>query len=271
VEILTTRNGVPSRDWLNPNLGFLKTTRARAKIRHWFRQQNYDEHLAQGQEIFSREQKRLGVADPDRTRLATRYNYKRFEDLLAGIGRGDVSPGQLASALHEELPDKPLAPLPKPRRQTRRRQEGDVRISGVGNLLTQIAGCCKPVPPEPIVGFITRGRGVSIHRGDCANVLRLGGVDRARVIDVSWEVSGRETYAVALELHAYDRPGLLRDVTTVLANENVNVAALTSELERREQMAHVRLTVEVSDLGELGRVMDRLAHLANVVDVRRAT
>ena len=270
VEILTTRNGVPSRDWLNPNLGFLKTTRARAKVRHWFRQQNYDEHLAQGQEIFNREQKRLGVAEPDRVRLATRFNYKRFEDLLAGIGRGDVSPGQLTSALHDELPDKPLAPLPKPRRQTRRRREGDVRISGVGNLLTQVAGCCKPVPPEPIVGFITRGRGVSIHRSDCANVLRLGGADRARVIDVDWEVSGRETYAVALELRAFDRPGLLRDVTTVVANENVNVAALTLEIEPRDQMAQVRLTVEVSDLGELGRVMDRLGHLANVVDVRRS-
>ncbi|MDX1434030.1 MAG: bifunctional (p)ppGpp synthetase/guanosine-3',5'-bis(diphosphate) 3'-pyrophosphohydrolase [Gammaproteobacteria bacterium] len=270
VEILTTRNGVPSRDWLNPNLGFLKTTRARAKVRHWFRQQNYDEHLAQGQEIFNREQKRLGVAEPDRVRLATRFNYKRFEDLLAGIGRGDVSPGQLTSALHDELPDKPLAPLPKPRRQTRRRREGDVRISGVGNLLTQVAGCCKPVPPEPIVGFITRGRGVSIHRSDCANVLRLGGADRARVIDVDWEVSGRETYAVALELRAFDRPGLLRDVTTVVANENVNVAALTLEIEPRDQMAQVRLTVEVSDLGELSRVMDRLGHLANVVDVRRS-
>jgi len=270
VEILTTRNGMPSRDWLNPNLGFLKTTRARAKVRHWFRQQNYDAHLSQGQEILNREQKRLGVAEPDRVRLTTRFNYKRFEDLLAGIGRGDVSSGQLASALNDALPDKPLAPLPKPRRQPARRRDGDVRISGVGNLLTQIAGCCKPVPPEPIVGFITRGRGVSIHRGDCANVLRLGGVDRARLIDVAWEVSGRETYAVALELHAYDRPGLLRDVTTVVANESVNVAALTSELDRREQMAQVRLTVEVSDLGELGRVMDRLAHLANVVDVRRA-
>jgi GTP pyrophosphokinase len=271
VEILTTRNATPSRDWLNPNLGYLKTTRARAKVRHWFRLQNFDENLAEGLEIFNRELKRFGVIGPDRARLATRYNYKRFDDLLAGIGRGDVSPGQLATALQDELPEKPLAPLPKPRQKPARRRDGDVRISGVGNLLTQIAGCCKPVPPEPIVGFITRGRGVSIHRSDCANVLRLGMEDRARVIDVTWEESGKDTYPVALQLAAYDRAGLLRDVTAVVANENVNVATLTSEIDPGEQMAHVRLTVEVTDLAELSRVMDRLTHLANVVEVRRAS
>ena len=271
VEILTTRNAAPSRDWLNPNLGYLKSTRARAKVRHWFRQLHYDENLAHGLEIFNRELKRFGVLVPDRAKLAARYNYKRFDDLLAGIGLGDVSPGQLATALQGELPEKPLAPLPKPRQQATRRRDGDVQISGVGNLLTQIAGCCKPVPPEPILGFITRGRGVSIHRSDCSNVLRLSVEDRPRVIDVSWEESGKDTYPVALHLSAYDRAGLLRDVTAVVANEEVNVAALTSELDAREQMVHVRLTVEVANLAELSRIMDRLSHLGNVVEVRRAS
>ena len=269
VEILTTRNAKPSRDWLNPNLGYLQTARARAKVRHWFRQLDHDENVAQGLDVFNRELKRFGVSDPDRAALAARYNYKRFEDLLAGIGRGDVSPGQLATALQEALPEKPLVP-PKPRPRPARRRDGDVRISGVGNLLTQIAGCCKPVPPEPIVGFITRGRGVSIHRDDCANVLRLSAEDRSRVIDVDWEESGKDTYPVALQLLAYDRAGLLRDITAVVANEDVNVSALASETDKREQMAHVRLTVEVTDLGQLGRVMDRLAQLANVAEVRRA-
>ncbi len=270
VEILTTRNATPSRDWLNPNLGYLKTARARAKVRHWFRQQNYDENLADGLEIFQRELKRFGISEPDRARLAARYNYKRFDDLLAGIGRGDVTPGQLAAALQDELPEKPLAPLPRPRRPVAPRRDGEVRISGVGNLLTQIAGCCKPVPPEPIVGFITKGRGVSIHRSDCANVLRLGSAERARVMEVDWDTTGRDTYPVNVQLAAYDRPGLLRDITTVVANEKVNVAALTSDVDGREQMAHVRLTVEVTDLAELSRVMDRLSHLANVVEVRRS-
>jgi len=270
VEILTTRNAAPSRDWLNPHLGYLATTRARAKVRHWFRQQNYDENLAQGLEIFNRELKRSGVVEPDRAKLAARYNYKRFDDLLAGIGGGDVSPGQLATALQAELPKKAPAPIPKPRQQPRRLRDGDIRISGVGNLLTQIAGCCKPVPPEPILGYITRGRGISIHRSDCANALRLGVEDRARVIDVAWEESGKDTYPVALQLSAYDRAGLLRDITAVVANEEVNVAGLSSEASEREQMAHVRLTVEVTDLAQLNRVMDRLTHLANVVEVRRA-
>lgn len=271
VEILTTRNAAPSRDWLNANLGYLKTARARAKVRHWFRQQNYDENLAQGLEVFNRELKRFAVVDPDRAKLAARYNYKRFDDLLAGIGRGDVSSGQLASALHQELPEKPPAPPPKLRQAPRRPRDGGVRISGVGNLLSQIAGCCKPVPPEPILGFITRGRGVSIHRNDCANVLRLAMEDRSRVIDVAWEVSGKDTYPVSLQLSAYDRAGLLRDITAVVANENVNVAALASEFDQREQMSHVKLTVEVTDLDQLSRVMDRLTQLANVVEVRRAS
>ena len=270
VEILTTRNAAPSRDWLNPHLGYLATTRARAKVRHWFRQQNYDENLSQGLEIFNRELKRFGVVEPDRAKLAARYNYKRFDDLLAGIGGGDVSPGQLAAALQAELPEKPPAPPHKPRQRPRATGDGDIRISGVGNLLTQIAGCCKPVPPEPILGYITRGRGVSVHRSDCANVLRLRVEDRARVIDVAWEESGKDTYPVALQLSAYDRAGLLRDITAVVASEEVNVAGLSSRTSQREQMAHVRLTVEVTDLGQLSRVMDRLTHLANVVGVRRA-
>jgi GTP pyrophosphokinase len=270
VEILTTRNVAPSRDWLNPHLGYLATTRARAKVRHWFRQQNYDENLAHGLEIFNRELKRSGAVEPDRAKLAARYNYKRFDDLLAGIGGGDVSPGQLATALQAELPKKALAPIPKSRQQTRRLRDGDIRISGVGNLLTQIAGCCKPVPPEPILGYITRGRGISIHRSDCTNALRLGVEDRARIIDVAWEESGKDTYPVTLQLSAYDRAGLLRDITAVVANEEVNVAGLSSEASQREQMAHVRLTVEVTDLAQLSRVMDRLTHLANVVEVRRA-
>ena len=270
VEILTTRNAAPSRDWLNAHLGYLATTRARAKVRHWFRQQNYDENLSQGLEIFHRELKRFGVVEPDRAKLAARYNYKRFDDLLAGIGGGDVSPGQLAAALQAELPEKPPVPIPRPRQRPRATGDGDIRISGVGNLLTQIAGCCKPVPPEPILGYITRGRGVSVHRNDCANVLRLRVEDRARVIDVAWEESGKDTYPVALQLSAYDRAGLLRDITAVVANEEVNVAGLSSKTNPREQMAHVRLTVEVTDLAQLSRVMDRLTHLANVVEVRRA-
>ena len=126
------------------------------------------------------------------------------------------------------------------------------------------------MPPEPILGYITRGRGISIHRSDCANVLRLGVEDRARVMDVTWEESGKDIYPVALQLSAYDRAGLLRDITAVVANEEVNVAGLSSETNEREQMAHVSLTVEVTDLAQLSRVMDRLTHLANVVEVRRA-
>jgi GTP pyrophosphokinase len=270
VEILTTRNASPSRDWLNPNLGYLATGRARAKARHWFRQLDYDKNLGDGQEIFARELKRLGVADPDRSKLTSRFNYKRFDDLLAGLGRGDVSSVQLANALQEALPARPDLPVTRPAHRPATPRGGAVQIHGVGNLLTQIANCCKPVPPEPIVGFITKGRGVSIHRRDCSNVMRLSMEDQARVIDVSWGQSDKETYPVAIQVIAYDRHGLLRDVTAVVANEHVNVAALTTQDVDRDQLARVDLTVEVADLAELGRVMDRLTQLSNVVEVRRA-
>ncbi|MDX1432334.1 MAG: bifunctional (p)ppGpp synthetase/guanosine-3',5'-bis(diphosphate) 3'-pyrophosphohydrolase [Gammaproteobacteria bacterium] len=269
VQILTTRTAAPSRDWLNPNLGYLKTARARAKVRHWFRQLDHDRNAADGQEIFSRELKRLGVSEPPRERLTARFNYKRFEDFLAGLGRGDVSAAQLAGALQDLLPPRPRA-APPPRETRRGRDAGDVRVKGVGSLLTVVARCCKPVPPEPIVGFITRGRGVSIHREDCANILRLPERERSRVIEVSWGDSGRDTYPVRVQITAYDRHGLLRDVTAVVANEQVNVAALSSRVDEREQTAHIELTVEVSGLAELARVMDRLAQLGNVVEVRRA-
>ena len=251
-------------------MGYLKTARARAKVRHWFRQLDYDRNLGDGQEIFSRELRRLGVSEPPRERLTARFNYKRFEDFLAGLGRGDVSAAQLASALQDLLPSRPRVVSPRREVGGSRRGERDVQVKGVGSLLTVLARCCKPVPPEPIVGFITRGRGVSIHRDDCGNILNLRERDRSRVIEVSWGESGGDTYPVRVQVTAFDRQGLLRDVTAVVANEQVNVAALTSRVDEAEQTAHIELTVEVSGLAELGRVMDRLTQLGNVVEVRRA-
>jgi GTP pyrophosphokinase len=144
-----------------------------------------------------------------------------------------------------------------------------VRIQGVGNLMTQLARCCKPVPHDQIVGYITRGRGVSIHRRDCPNALRLGASERNRMIDVSWSDESGQTYPVDVSVSAYDRQGLLRDVSTIVANEKVNVVAMTTVTDKHRQMATMSLTAEVKDLGQLSRLIDRLSQLPNVIDVHR--
>ena len=269
VEVLTTRNGAPSRDWLSPHLGYLKTARARAKVRHWFKEQDYEKNLGSGQDVFQRELRRLGIASPDRDRLLARFNYTRFEDLLAGIGHGDVSGAQLANALQQIMPERPVAPAPEPRRKQKRKHQTGVQVEGVGDLLTQFAKCCRPVPNDPILGFITRGRGVSVHRSDCSNMLRLDAERRTRLIDVSWMTSDTDTYPVDVLINAYDRQGLLRDITTVLASEGVNVLSLDTHTTPRDQTAEIQATVEVSDLSHLSRILDRISQLRNVIDVRR--
>ena len=267
IEVLTARHPRPSRDWLNPNLGYLGSARSRAKVRHWFKHLDRERNVADGQEIWDRELKRLGVGHPPREALAERFNAVRFEDFLAALGRGDVSTPQLAGALQPYLPPPP-SPAPKLAKR-RRKRSGDVRISGVGDLLTQIAQCCKPLPDDPITGYITRGRGVSVHRADCRNVLGLAGPERARLIDVAWSGGAEESYPVEIAVEAYDRKGLLRDVTSVVSNEAVNIVAIESRTDARAHVVAMRITVEVRGIEQLGRVLDRLAQLPNVFDCRR--
>ena len=267
IEVLTARHPHPSRDWLNPNLGYLGSARSRAKVRHWFKHQDRERNVADGQEIWDRELKRLGLGSPPREALAERFNAPSFEDFLAALGRGDVSVPQLAGALQPYLPAPPR-PASRPAKR-RRKCTGDVRISGVGDLLTQVAQCCKPLPYDPIVGYITRGRGVSIHRADCRNVLDLAGSERARLIDVAWSGGAEESYPVEIAVEAYDRKGLLRDVTAVVSNEAVNILALESRANAPARLVDMRVTVGVRDIEQLSRLLDRLQQLPNVTDCRR--
>ena len=267
IEVLTARHPRPSRDWLNPNLGYLGSPRSRAKVRHWFKHQDRERNVGDGQEIWDRELKRLGVGHSPRGAVAERFNATRFEDFLAALGRGDVSVPQLAGALQPYLP-APSRPAPKLAKR-RRKRSGDVRISGIGNLLTQMAQCCKPLPNDPIVGYITRGRGVSIHRADCRNVLNLAGSERARLIDVAWSGGVEDSYPVEIAVEAYDRKGLLRDVTAVVSNEAVNIVAIESRTDARAHVVDMRITVEVRDIEQLSRMLDRLVQIPNVSDCRR--
>ena len=270
VEVLTTRQGMPSRDWLSPHLGYLKTSRARAKVRHWFKQQDYEKNVSAGRTILERDLHRLGVSGVSREALAERLQFKDVNEMLMAIGRGDATTAQLANAANELTTPVLREPkLPRKGRVSSETGGGGIRIQGVGNLLTHMARCCKPVPSDSIVGYITRGRGVTIHRRDCANILRLDAENRERLIEVDWGARKGETYPVEIQILAYDRAGLLRDVTAVLANEKINLTEVNTFTDKRDHAAHMKLTLEISDIDELSRVLSRIGQLANVLEVYR--
>ena len=267
VEVLVSRQSGPSRDWLNPHLGYINTARARYRVRHWFRQQDFEKNLAAGRALYERDLKRLGIENPDTDKLLARFRLNRLDDVLAAIGHGDITTTQIANTLQDlsEQRHREFAPRPP----TAMDDGKGIRIQGVGDLMTQLARCCKPVPNDPVIGYITRGRGVTIHRQDCANALRLTQQDNTRMIDVSWSEKTEQTYPVDVLVSAYDRPGLLRDISTVVANEKANVIAMSIETDRRRLTGSMHLTVEVSDLAQLGRLLDRLLQLPNVFEAKR--
>jgi GTP pyrophosphokinase len=266
VEILTTKQGRPSRDWLNPNLGYLGTARARAKVRSWFRHQDRERNLRDGRAIVERELRRLGVCDTDLGRLVGRFNLKHEEALFVEVGRGEISVAQLIGAV--QLPGLPATALPEARPRTPAPQTGGVTIKGVGNLLTQVARCCKPMSGDPIIGYITQGKGISVHRRDCPNILRLSGDRLQRLVEVEWGNAPR-VYPVDVRMEAYDRQGLLRDITAILSNEKVNLLRADTVTDPRDQTVRMALTLEIADTAQLGRVLDRFAQVPNVTEVHR--
>lgn len=272
VEILTAKESNPSRDWLNQNLGYVNTSRARAKIRHWFKEQAKEQNLLAGRQMAERELRRFALHDIDFDVLADKLHYLNEEEMLTSLGAGDLRLTQLISAaqrmvegLHDEQLDLAFI-APKP---SRKKSSSDITINGVGNLLSTIASCCKPVPGDPIVGFITQGRGVSIHRRDCSNAIRLEEAEQDRMIEVDWGNAEDKTYAVDIVIEAYDRSGLLRDVMNVMANERLNVTAVNTKTDRSDNVARMLVSVDIRRLEELGRIMDKINQLPNVSDVHR--
>ncbi|MDA8384184.1 MAG: GTP diphosphokinase [Betaproteobacteria bacterium] len=268
IEILTTRLGGPSRDWLNPALGYLKSARARAKVRHWFKYQNFEENVSQGRVQLDRELKRLGLDALNQERLAQKLGFPRLEEFLAALGRGDVGNRQVVSAIQEDVAPRLEGPkAPAVTRPAASRQDAGVLVEGVGNLLTNIAKCCKPAPPDPVVGYVTRGRGVTIHRKDCPNMLRLSDERRARLVAAQWGSRQTAAFAVDIEVLAYDRQGLLRDVSDVFVRERIN--AIKAETLTKDDRATMRFTLEVGDLEQLSRLLALLQQLPNVISARR--
>ena len=269
IEIITGSQAQPSRDWLSPKLGYLAGARARAKVRNWFRLQDRDQHIRQGREILDRELARLSVKDVATDDIAKKLKHKDTEALCVSLGAGDLTSASIATALQNLRGDE--MPALKPRRQTKRKQstQDSVAVTGVGDLLCNFARCCRPVPPEAIVGYITQGRGVSIHRQDCGNFLSLNQKSPERVLETSWGESEKGTYPVDLTLHAFDRGGLIRDITSVLADENANVTDLKSHTDKESMQVIMVLSLEIRDLPTLSTAITRLEQLPNVVSVRR--
>jgi guanosine-3',5'-bis(diphosphate) 3'-pyrophosphohydrolase len=269
VEILTAKRGGPSLDWLNPNLGMVRTQRARGKIRQWFKRQAFERNIDQGKTSLDKELRRLGLGDINLERLAREFDYKIVEDLYAAIGTGDISVARIVKylTLEEEKQKQQeqgdlLIPTGKPS-QTKP-DESAVTVVGLKGLLTNFARCCNPVPGDEIIGYITRGRGATIHRKDCPNIFRVE--DRERLVRVSWG-EPKDTYPIPIRIKAFDRDGLMRDVSTLIADEGVNIPKVKVETHRN--LAIFDLVLEVRDILQLSRILDRLENLPNVMEAQR--
>jgi len=269
VEIITGKQPNPSRDWLVPALGYLASARNRAKVRSWFRKLDEGQNREQGREMLERELDRLGVRAPPLPEILDELGLPNLDALYIGLGEGELTVAQVAGAVHRRLkehePSRPRAFKPGAASQP-----GGMVVDGVGDLLSTVARCCRPVPPEAIAGYITLGRGVSIHRADCANLLRMRDQQPQRVLAVDWgRASPERTFPAALVIHAFDRKGLTRDVTSVLADEHINISAMNMTTNPAENTAQIDLTVTVHGLDELSRLLSRLASLPNVISARR--
>ena len=267
VEIMRGKVAAPNREWLRSGNEFVHTARARAKIRHWFREQDREQHLGVGRSILERELKRLSIPAPPLAALARSLGQPAAEDLLEGLGRGDITTAQLLGALApaeaDTLPAQPVRPAPRPT------GKAAVTVAGVDNLLTQFAGCCRPLPGDAISGYVTGGRGVSVHRADCSKLLSLARSAPARIMEVAWQGEQPRLHAVAVKVVAQDRPGLLRDLVNLLGNERINVLDLGTTVDRHRRLATVRLTIEIGSLGALGRVLERIRRIDGVVSTVR--
>lgn len=270
VSILTTRRGGPSRDWLNPALGYTKTTRARSKIRQWFRRQKRDENIALGRDLLERELKRLGVGGMAHERVFQLFQderYERLEDFLAAVGYGDINNQQIATRIIEaERRDKIEEEIDLPALPTTAMVDEDVTVLGTGGLLTRLARCCSPIPGDEIIGYVTRGRGVTVHRRDCPNMLRVA--ETERLIEVDWGTE-KKTYPVTVHITAYDRGGLMRDISAVVAAADINVTSFN--VTTTKNIANLRATLEISEFAQLSSVLAQIERLPNVVKAQRRT
>ncbi|HET8898689.1 MAG TPA: bifunctional (p)ppGpp synthetase/guanosine-3',5'-bis(diphosphate) 3'-pyrophosphohydrolase [Rhodanobacteraceae bacterium] len=270
IEILTAKQAEPRRDWLSAQSGYLNTHRAREKVRAWFRRTDLATNLAAGQAILDRELRRVGMLQAGVEDLHTRFNLKSHEDLLVALALGETSAGQVARVLHESLAPTPASAAPASAGPTQPPLPTDAFcIEGVGNLLSSLAGCCQPLPGDPVRGYITRGRGISVHRADCKALSRLTQREPDRVIEVSWGARNARSYLVDVLVRGYDRKDLLKDVGSAIANAGAHVAASATRSLPKSAEVDMRFSLRVRDFGQLSDLLVRLDALPGVLEARR--
>jgi GTP pyrophosphokinase len=276
VEILTGRLPRPSRDWLNPRLGYIRGARGRSKVRQWFRKESYGENLAEGRELVEAELRRMGMSNAELEGVADRFSLARLEDVFVAVGCGDLTVSQVVHAAERmrSAKEEPTAEdlVTRALRRSRggtRQEADDIRIEGVGKLMTSMARCCQPVPGDPVVGYVTRGRGVTIHREDCSNVLRWQTEENPRLLQVSWGREPASNYPVELLIRAFDRRELIKDISAILAASEVNVTDISSKLDEARDEVVIRLHARVRNYEQLSELLNRLGGIRNVMEARR--
>ncbi len=269
VEILTTKESRPSRDWMNKNLGFIKSAGARSKVRNWFNHQDLEQNVMDGKIMFERTLSKYSIHNADLRDLIQHFKRKDGDQFFADIGRGQITSAQIIGYL--QTTPETSDPFKKVKKAESKApsSKDQVSIHGVGNLMTQFAQCCKPVPGDPIIGFITINSGISIHKHNCPNMLALPEDRRQRLIEVDWGQSASSVYPVEISITAFQRTSLMQDISTTLANLKVNLLNIDSKTNRDEQMVYTRLTIEIHSVDELVTIIEKLGQLQNVQDVKR--
>ena len=277
VEVLTSKTPNPSRDWLNPNLHYVHASRTRSKIQHFFKLLDRDKHIALGKEQLDAELAKLNLIETDLMATSKRFNIKTIDDLYAAIGSGNARLQQVINHLqyHDEKNKPPIEldpqSLVKPQ-QNQQKVKADangITVSGVGNLLTHMAKCCHPVPGDNIAGFITQGRGISVHRSDCDQLANALNQQPEREVEVQWGEQNQQSYLVTVKVVASDRQGLVRDISTIVSNERVSIVGMESRSDHIKQTVAMLLNIEIANNEVLGRLIGKLLQLDDVLEVKR--
>jgi len=280
VEILTSKQPNPSRDWLNPNLNYIHSSRARAKVQHFFKLQDKSKHLSQGKTLLENELAKLShltVTQAQLKDVALHFNVKTIEDLYAAIGSGNARLQQVVNYFNqlneklkpaEEIDPQSLVRQPSQQHKTPTDNNG-ITVSGVGNLLTHMAKCCSPVPGDVIAGFITQSRGISVHRQDCEQLSQALIQQPERLVEVQWGIDDQQSYQASAQIIASDRQGLFRDISTIIANEKVSIVGIESHSDNTKQTMSMIVKMEVTSSELLNSVLDKLYQLDDVIEVKR--
>ncbi len=267
VEILTQKQPNPSRDWLNPSLGYIKSSRARAKIHHWFKQLDRDKNLSAGKEILDNELQKLELTYKDLDPAIKRFNFRELDDLMVAIGAGDIRLNQMLNFITDRTEHEPVIRFKSPSKVTG--DKNGIVVDGVGSLMSHVARCCRPVPGDEIIGYITQGRGIAVHREDCDSFSNLKNKHPERVISVSWSDDISSSYALTIRIEASDRSGLIRDISSALANEKVNVLNMNVNTVDSTQTAIFVMQIEVHDLQGTNKELSKLHQIEGVHSAKR--